>query len=227
MNAVPKVRRFRKPWLLSGLSVLVVLVAMLVWSPWSSGEKRVAIPDKVCQKSLSSKYVGPLLPVSGEEFKEVPITTGFALPVKPYVHGGGGSCDLSAGGQGISIEHNLFLDGYADKKIKEASNSPGSRGIRFGDAKGYVGQFERDSKYLKSASHVTSASLYLACPKPGIHDSKYVLNVTVVASGSRADATTRQNVVSLISEATRIVARDLLGCKGADNLPNGSAKVER
>jgi hypothetical protein len=222
MNTVPKVRRLRRSWLLAGLSVLVILAGVLVWSSRSSGEKAVAIPDRVCQNSLPSKYVKGLLPRNGEEFKEVPITTGFALPAKPYVHGGGGSCDLSAGGQSIAIEHYLLLDGYPDEKIRKDAANPGLRSLRLGEAKGAVG---RPVGYPKNP---TSASLYLGCPKPGVRDSsKYVLKVTVTGPGNHADTATRQHVVSLISEATRVVAGKILGCKDAGKLPNGPAKVER
>ncbi|WP_406106293.1 hypothetical protein OG698_28335 [Streptomyces sp. NBC_01003] len=221
MNTVPKVRRFRKSWLLAGLSVLVIIVGVLVWSSRSSGKKVVAIPGSVCQQALPSSDIKALLPKEGEEFKEVPITTGFALPAEPSVHGGGGSCDLSGGGQAIGIQYNLLLDGYPDEKIQKDAARAGLRALSLGEAKGYVGQVKRHPKDL------TTASLYMDCPKPEVRDSKYVLNVAVTRTGNRADATTRQHVVSLISEATRVVAREILGCKDAGRLPNGPAKVER
>ena len=209
--------RGTRVWLFVGVPLVVVLAGLLAWNLADSGGDDVAIPEKVCQKSLPSEDVEALLPRQGKLDEDA---FGFALPAEPNMRSGGGTCEMQVGegeGRAIGVRYDTFPDGYSTEKIREEATKPGMSSLALGDADGYVGRPDGHSKLP------TTAFLFLECRKEGEQGGKNVLRVSVAGPGNRTDKSTREHVISLVSDAMRTIARDQLGCAAAGGLPEGPA----
>ncbi|MFG2781287.1 hypothetical protein ACGFY7_25980 [Streptomyces prunicolor] len=196
-----------------GSAALALTAGLLVW--WNvSGDPAIGIPSKVCQNALPSTDLKELFPSKGKAFEEDSTTNGFVVPAKPLLRAGGGTCYLSAGGEDMSVKHYALLDGIAEaEKSRLGAAKLGPATLTLGKAKGTI------------TTTPPSATLYVDCPFPAFKDPNGVVKISILISAKKADESTLSHLAAFTADVTRIVTQDILGCEGADALPDGPAKA--
>ncbi|NEC21616.1 hypothetical protein [Streptomyces parvus] len=187
--------------LVVGLGVLIVAgtgAALLL----PDQKPQVAVPDRVCQGTVPGKQVAALLPNTGDPFEEVRSTNFVADASK-----GLGACELSGGGQDLAISYRrIQAPEFTTETVARKSTEPGNTPISLGPATGYIGRYK--------------AALFVPCPyKEGRNDLLEV-SVEVGSASEIKDRTAREEVSELTADTARAVAREVVRCKGAAELPD-------
>ncbi|MFI1225586.1 MULTISPECIES: hypothetical protein [unclassified Streptomyces] len=189
-----------------GLGVLVIAgTGVALFLP--DRKSQVAVPDRVCQKAVSGAQVEALLPGTGDPFEEVRSTNFVADASK-----GLGTCELSGGGQDLAISYRRIQDpDFTTDTVARTASKPGNTPISLGPATGYISRYK--------------AALFVACPYT--KDRNDLLEVSVDAGGvpEIKDRAMKEKISALTADAARAVAREVVRCAGAAELPDNAPKL--
>lgn len=166
----------------------------------------LSIPGRVCQDAVSSAQVKTLLPDKGESFEEGAVGFMAGLPR------GLGKCELSGGGKDLDIRYSRIQDpDFTWETVQRNVSKPGNIPISLGEAGGYIGG--------------GSVELFVDCPYE--KGRKDLLRVVVGIGGvpKIEDSAMKANISGLAADVARAVARDVVGCEGAADLPDGAPKI--
>ncbi|WP_406106285.1 hypothetical protein OG698_28315 [Streptomyces sp. NBC_01003] len=207
-----------RPWRVTAVVVGVLLVLAAgagVWLLWPDEEPAVAVPGKVCEKSLPGAAVKDLMPEHGEKFQErnaykfasaghsQDAMRGWAL----------GQCLLSGGGAKVDVEYRLLQGGdYTRADAERDARKSGHTPLMLGDAIGYL--------------NGSGAHLFVNCPVRSGGDE--LLSVTVGVGGSGTDmkdGAVRASAAALAADTARHAAQDIRQCADAENLPEAAPDV--
>ncbi|WP_405660587.1 hypothetical protein [Streptomyces sp. RK9] len=203
-------KRKRNLWTAVAVA-LVTAAGVAVWQLWPASDPAIAVPDRVCGRTLPGHLVADFLPEAGEQYWE---NVGDEFGV-PYT-GPTPECILSAGGRRVMVEYNKFLDTGrykarhdAEDKVERIANNPGSVPLRLGEARGYV------------SKHV--AILRLNCPMQGAPGT---ITASVFGiSGFPPGRSDEKAFAELTAETLRVAARDVYKCASSSALPTGSPSL--
>ncbi|MET7615796.1 hypothetical protein [Streptomyces sp. NPDC005408] len=124
-------------------------------------------------------------------------------------------CGLWAGGQGITIRYSQLGDsgqGIAKKwrsDNERVANQSGFAHIKLGEASGFAGPY--------------GAGLIISCPKGS--DSAAILTVDVEYTKRASTPDSREEFAQLAVETLRVSAKDIVKCRGAENIPDGPPQI--
>ncbi|WP_124274285.1 hypothetical protein [Streptomyces sp. ADI93-02] len=204
-TAVPSGGSKRKKIAFAALGVLVVAgVGVAVFLP--DEEPALSIPGRVCGEAVPTAHVKSLLPEKGEAFEEgsVFFTAGTA--------GGTGKCELSGGGRSLAIKYSRIQDpAYDQERVRSEAAKPGNTRLSLGPAEGYIGGY--------------GASLFVGCPYAGGRKDLLAVSVAVGGISKITDSAMQVRVSALTADVARGVARDVVGCEGAADLPDSAPKI--
>ncbi|MFE5023540.1 hypothetical protein ACFRAO_09555 [Streptomyces sp. NPDC056656] len=206
-----------RPWKVTAvvLGVLLVLAGAGVWLLWPDEEPAVAVPGKVCEKSLSGAAVKGLMPKHGEMFQE---RNAYKFASAGHSRDAMrewalGQCLLTGGGAKVDVEYRLLQGGdYTRADAERDARTSGHKPLTLGDAIGYL--------------NGTGAHLFVNCPVRSGGDE--LLSVTVGVGGSGTDMkdrAVRASAAALAADTTRHAAQDIRQCAGAENLPEGAPGI--
>ncbi|MFC9700696.1 hypothetical protein ACFTWD_08400 [Streptomyces sp. NPDC056943] len=184
--------------------VLAVTAGVLWWrADRQQAPAPVAVPQRVCDGSVSADSLGKLLPERGNPYQEY-LSEG---PAQTHVSTW---CTVHGGGATVTFFYvrEMIPDGFEQqlaKRLKRQENAP----LTWGPVKGW--------------GNDTGAHLYVDCPD---EELGLVQQVHVEVGYSkplehRVDDV-RAVLGQLVADGARYVAKGLK-CKGADNLPTGPA----
>ncbi|MFD3995391.1 hypothetical protein [Streptomyces sp. NPDC058583] len=199
------ISRLRGRALAATVLVLAVTAGGLFW--WRAGKQStptpVAVPQRVCDGSVSADSLGKLLPEYGNPYQEYLSEGPDQSRVSTWctVHGGGATVTFF-------YVREMIPDGFEEqlaKRLKRKENAP----LTWGPAKGW--------------GNDTGAHLYVDCPD---EELGLVQQVHVEVGYSkplehRVDEV-RAVLGRLVADGARYVAKGLQ-CEGADRLPAGPA----
>ncbi|WP_405614811.1 hypothetical protein [Streptomyces sp. NBC_00076] len=207
----------RAPWKISAamVAVLLVLVAAGVWLLWPDEDAAVAVPGKVCEKSLPGGNVKGLMPEHGEKFQEKnAYNFASAGHSQDAMRDWGlGQCLLSGGGVTVEVEYRLLQGGdHAREDVERDAGKSGRTPLTLGDAVGYL--------------NGPGAHLFVDCPVRS--GGKDLLEVSVGVGGNGSDMkdpTVRESVAGLVADTIRHAAQDIRYCANAESLPGGAPSI--
>ncbi|WP_406146528.1 hypothetical protein [Streptomyces sp. NBC_01012] len=195
----------RKKIVFTALGILVVAgvgVALLL----PDQKPTLSIPDTVCAEAVPSAHVKALLPEKGEAFEEERAIN-FMADAK-----GPGTCDLSGGGRILEIKYGTIQDPEYDREwVQRNASKPDNTPLSLGPAGGYLGSY--------------GAEVFVDCPYA--KGRKDLLRVSVGIGGvpKIKDDAMKADVSGLAADVARAVARDVVGCEGAADLPDSAPKI--
>lgn len=207
----------RTPWKIPAavVAVLLVLAGVGVWLLWPDEEPAVAVPGKVCEKSLPGGSVKGLMPQHGEKFQEKNAynfaSAGHSQDAMQ--DWGLGQCLLTGGGTTVEVEYRLLQGGdYTRDDVERDANKSGSTPLTLGGAAGYLDG--------------PGAHLFVDCPVRAGGDG--LLEVSVGVGGSGADTkdpAVRASAARLAADTARHAAQDIRHCADAESLPGGAPSI--
>ncbi|MFJ8858282.1 hypothetical protein ACIRD8_07560 [Streptomyces sp. NPDC102451] len=170
-------------------------------------EPALSVPDRVCQGSVPTTHVKSLLPEKGEAFEEGAIGFMAGLPR------GLGKCDLSGGGNTVEIRYSRIQDPEYDRDwVRRGAAKPGNTPISLGPAGGYI------------ESH-NGVELFVDCPFAKGRKDLLEISVGLVGVPEVKDSARTAELSALTADVARGVARDVVGCEGAADLPDTAPKI--
>lgn len=203
------------PWKIPAAVVAVLLMLLAAWLFWPDDEPSVAVPSKVCQKSLPGRSVKTLLPERGEKFQERNAYNFGSAGRDPRTmkKWGLGQCLLTGGGATVKVEYRLLQGGdYSRDDIERDARKDGSTPLALGDAAGYL---------EGNGSH-----LFASCPVRADGDDLLEVSVAVGGEGvDMKDRDVRSSAATLAADSMRHVAQDIRRCAAAERLPSGAPRV--
>ncbi|MER5305431.1 hypothetical protein ABT039_39030 [Streptomyces lasiicapitis] len=203
-------KRKRNLWTAVAVA-LVTAAGVAVWQLWPASAPAVAVPDRVCERTLPGNLAADFLPETGDKYWEN-VGDEFGAPYT----GPTPDCILSAGGRRVMVEYNKFLDTDryktrhdAEEKVERVASNPGSAPLRLGEARGYA------------SKHV--AILLLNCSMQGYPGT---ITASVFGmSGFPSDSSNAKAFAELTAETLRLAARDVYKCPSGPALPTGSPSL--
>ncbi|MER7199350.1 MULTISPECIES: hypothetical protein [unclassified Streptomyces] len=209
MTSDPERASWRKGVVVTVALIVALLAGFGVWKFWLSDDPLVAVPDRVCSRSLPGDSLRPLLPERGEAFEE------YASDFSPRGSlSAPGKCVLSGGGKSVHIGYYVVFwpDGYRKEDVDRDAKKPGNLPVTLGKAKGYV-----EGRAVK---------LFVNCPRVNGHDG--LLQVTASLggeSGKLKDRPTMGRVAALAADSARALGQRVEGCDSATRLPDGVPSI--
>lgn len=205
------------PWKVPAavVAVLLVLAGAGVWLLWPDEEPAVAVPGKVCEKSLSGGTMKGLMPDRGAKFQERNAynfaTAGHSQDAMQ--DWGLGQCLLTGGGVTVKVEYRLLQGGdYTRDDAERDAHQAGSMPLTLGDATGYL--------------RGPGAHLFVNCPVRAGGDELLEVLVGVGGSGTdMKDRTVRASAAALAADTARHAAQGIRHCAGAERLPGGAPSM--
>ncbi|MER5227488.1 hypothetical protein [Streptomyces flaveus] len=195
--------------------VLLVLAGAGVWLLWPDEEPAVAVPGKVCEKSLPGGTVKGLMPDRGAKFQEKNAynfaTAGHSQDAMR--DWGLGQCLLTGGGVTVEVEYRLLQGGeYTRDDAERDARKSGSTPFTLGEAVGYLDG--------------PGAHLFVDCPLRTGGDELLEVSVGVGGSGTDTkDRAVRASAAALAADTARHAAQDIWHCAGAERLPDGAPSM--
>lgn len=205
----PERASWRKGVVVPVALIVVLLAGFGVWKFWLSDDPLVAVPDRVCSRSLPGDSLRPLLPERGGAFEE------YAFDFSPRGSlSAPGRCVLSGGGKSVHIGYYVIFwpDGYRQEDVDRDAKKPGNLPVGLGKGKGYVAG--------------GAVKLFVNCPRVNGHDG--LLQVTVSLggeSGKLKDRPTMARVAALAADSARALGQRVEGCDSATRLPDGVPSI--
>ncbi|WP_405480809.1 hypothetical protein [Streptomyces sp. NBC_00009] len=206
-----------RPWKVSAVAagVLLVLAGVGAWLLWPDEEPAVAVPRKVCEKSLPGTAVRGLMPEHGEKFQE---RNSYKFSSAEHSQGAMrgwalGQCLLTGGGAKVDVEYRLLQGAdYNRADAEHDARKSGHTPLTLGNAIGYL--------------YGTGAHLFVNCPVHSGGDELLSISVGVGGSGpDMKDHTLRANAATLAASTARHAAQDIRQCADAENLPDGAPDI--
>ena len=205
------------PWKVPAavVAVLLVLAGVGVWLMWPDEEPAVAVPGKVCEKTLPGGTVKGLMPDRGEKFQERNAynfaTAGHSQDAMR--DWGLGQCLLTGGGVTVNIAYRLLQGGdYTRDDVERDAQQSGSMPLTLGDATGFL--------------RGPGAHLFVNCPLRAGGDELLEISVGVGGKGAdMKDRTVRASAAALAADTARHAAQDIRPCAGAERLPGGTPSM--
>ncbi|MFB7714353.1 hypothetical protein [Streptomyces sp. NPDC056105] len=175
----------------------------------------MAVPAKVCERSLPGGALKRLMPERGERFRERS-AYGFAVEggSRDVVRGQGpGQCLLTGGDVSIGVAYWYLQGGdYTRDDVERDLRKSGRARLTLGDAGGTLDG--------------PGAHLFVDCPLGKRRDE--LLEISAGGGGGGADLgdrAVRESAAAFAADAARHVAQDLWRCPGAQNLPSGPPRI--
>ena len=197
------------------VAVLVVLAGVGIWLMWPDQDPAVAVPGKVCEKSLPGGNVKGLMPEHGEKFQEKNAYN-FASAGRSQdtmQDWGLGQCLLTGGGTTVEVEYRLLQGGDPTRDdVERDAKKSGSTPLTLGEAVGYL--------------NGPGAHLFVDCAVRA--GGKDLLEVSVGVGGNGADMkdpAVRASAAGLAADAVRHAAQDIRHCADAESLPGGAPSI--
>lgn len=187
------------------MAVVLVLGGLGVWWLWPDENPLVAVPAKVCERSLPGGALKCLMPERGERFRQRD-AYGFAVEggSRDVVRGQGpGQCLLTGGDVSIRVAYWYLQGGDCtrDDVERDLRKSGGTR-LTLGDAGGTLDGL--------------GAHLFVDCPPGKRRDELLEISVGVGGGGADVgDRAVRESAAGFAADAARRVAQDLWWCPGA------------
>jgi len=206
----------RAPWKIPA-AVVVALLALAgagVWLLWPDAETAVAVPGRVCEKSLPGGNVKGLMPEHGDKFQEKSAYNFASVghSQKAMQNWGLGQCLLVGGGTTVEVEYRLLQGSdYTRDDVKREAGKSGSTPLTLGDAVGYL--------------EGPGAHLFVDCPVRAGGDELLEVSVGVGGSADTKDRATRVSAAGLAADTARHAAQDIRHCTGAESLPGGAPGI--
>ncbi|MFE5023554.1 hypothetical protein ACFRAO_09630 [Streptomyces sp. NPDC056656] len=217
MTSDPERAGWRKGVVVPVALIVALLAGFGVWKFWLSDDPLVAVPDRVCSRSLPGDSLRPLLPERGEAFEE------HVFDFSPRGSlSAPGKCVLSGGGKSVHIGYYMVFwpDGYRKEDVDRDAKKPGNLPVNFGEAEGYV------KGYVKGYVEGGAVRLFVGCPRVNGHDG--LLQVTASLggeSGKLKDRPTMARVAALAADSARALGQRVEGCDSATRLPDGVPSI--
>ncbi|NUL07480.1 hypothetical protein HRW07_30540 [Streptomyces lunaelactis] len=202
----------RKPWAIPAGLTALALAGLATWQFWPSGDPTLSIPEKVCEGALPSDWVKTLLPERGESFQEKNAYNYSDATPGGRESPGGGKCNLSGGGEKLMINwYRMQSAGFTPEDLERDAAKPGSTPIKLGEAWGYHSG--------------PGVDLFASCPYTKDRGALLAIQIGLSGLPDEVDRATIQHLANLAADAARVVARDVIGCEGAENLPDGPPRL--
>lgn len=206
-------RHRRKVWLFTSVVAVLAVVGVTTWKVWPSEDPSISIPDRVCQGSLSSETVKSLFPEHGEPFQEERSYNFFTVRPESSEKPSLGQCEMSGGGRSVEINYSRLQSagGYTSEDVERRAAESGSTPLTLGEARGF--------------HKFAATELFVSCPMG--KDRGALLEIAIGASGfpDEVDRATIKQLAALAADAARFVAQDVVGCEGAQSLPDGPPQL--